>query len=394
MIFGVNGTGKSTLLSAIVKLFSVWIKSLTKTNYKLAFSDDDITVGQGDLSMSCVVELDSGEYSLERYYTRSRENDRTTAPTYDKKLYELFVTVYQKHYLLNDNGGIPIFAHYSTNRAVSTVPDKLQNSQYDKLSALDRATDQTVDFNKFFYWFRDRESMETIDIREAITRGKKPEEDRMIASVRQSIEAMLDNVSELKIQRDPLRMTVVKEGKEIRVDHLSDGEKCTLALLGDIARRLCLANPKAETPLLGAGVVLIDEVELHMHPSWQRRILPVLTSVFPNVQFILTTHSPQVLGETNDQIKVFAVDSETKAFEEVGRLDGADSSLILEKYMGTDSISQSTQGLIDEINKAILLKRFEAAEEMLFRLKAITGENSENYILAKGFLERSKVLHA
>ncbi|MBU5477732.1 AAA family ATPase [Eubacterium sp. MSJ-13] len=53
---------------------------------------------------------------------------------------------------------------------------------------------------------------------------------------------------------------------------MSDGEKCTIALFGDLARRMALANPNKDNPLDGEGIVLIDEIELHLHPLWQRRI--------------------------------------------------------------------------------------------------------------------------
>ena len=64
---------------------------------------------------------------------------------------------------------------------------------------------------------------------------------------------------------------------------LSDGEKCTLALFGDIARRLAIANPSLDDPLQGDGVVLIDELELHMHTSWQRKVISMLKKTFPNI---------------------------------------------------------------------------------------------------------------
>ena len=83
---------------------------------------------------------------------------------------------------------------------------------------------------------------------------------------------------------------------------LSDGEKCTLALFGDIARRLAIANPSLDDPLQGDGVVLIDELELHMHTSWQRKVISMLKKTFPNIQFIITTHSPQILGEVDHDL--------------------------------------------------------------------------------------------
>lgn len=69
---------------------------------------------------------------------------------------------------------------------------------------------------------------------------------------------------------------------------------------GDLARKLAIANPSRENPLEGEGVVLIDEVDLHLHPSWQGRMMPLFRT-FPNIQFIVTTHSPKVLSEIKDE---------------------------------------------------------------------------------------------
>lgn len=90
---------------------------------------------------------------------------------------------------------------------------------------------------------------------------------------------------------------------------MSDGEKCTMALLGDLARRLTLANPTLENPLLGKGIVLIDEIELHMHPSWQRKILSTLKNTFPNVQFMETK---SINARTEEFIHSIYIDIEQK----------------------------------------------------------------------------------
>ena len=93
-----------------------------------------------------------------------------------------------------------------------------------------------------------------------------------------------------------LRMIVDKNGQELRVDQLSDGEKCTLAMVGDLARRMAIANPAQDDPLGGEGVVLIDELDLHLHPGWQRHVVSALEGTFPNCQFLVATHSPQIVG--------------------------------------------------------------------------------------------------
>lgn len=389
VIFGINGTGKSTLLNAIVALFAPVIKSLTNKG-TLRFTDDDITIGRQRLAIGGGFEIGNETLYLQRFYEKSKQNSRASATTYDKKTNEAFVKAFRDQYLRDERIGMPIFVYYGTNRAVLKVPERLKERQPDQLEALENAIDKTVDFESFFSWYRDRESKDTISMRNALAHGGKYVPDIMLSSVQKAISSMLDSISEIRIQRDPVRMTVEKNGEEIRIDLLSDGEKCTLALFGDLARRLCLANPMSDNPLNGSGMVLIDEIELHMHPRWQRRVLCVLRRTFPNVQFIVTTHSPQVLGETDDNIRVFAVSSETKEYREIGRLDGADSNLILEEYMGTPHISMTTQKLIDEINATVAEGDYNTAKSKLTDLEAITGANSEKYIQCRMFLERSQ----
>ena len=96
------------------------------------------------------------------------------------------------------------------------------------------------------------------------------------------------------------------------------------------SRRLSIANPLLDNPLLGEGVVLIDEIELHMHPSWQRNVLKQLRETFPNIQFIITTHSPIVLSEVNDDYHVFFMRNSgiSREIVEFRRLDGFDANYI------------------------------------------------------------------
>ena len=86
-----------------------------------------------------------------------------------------------------------------------------------------------------------------------------------------------------------------KDGANIPFDSLSGGEKAFFLLAADLARRLMLESP--DTPIDEApGIVCIDEIELHLHPAWQKKILRTLMDTFPACQFVVTTHSPQVIG--------------------------------------------------------------------------------------------------
>ena len=110
---------------------------------------------------------------------------------------------------------------------------------------------------------------------------------------------MLGDVSEPHMEMDPPRfMVTFKTGgksEKLALDQLSGGYRAVLALAVDLAWRMAQGNPHLENPLESEAIVLIDEVDLHLHPSWQQRILDDLTRTFPHAQFIVSTHSPQVL---------------------------------------------------------------------------------------------------
>ena len=137
----------------------------------------------------------------------------------------------------------------------------------------------------------------------------------VLEAVRKAITDFIgDNYGYPHIETRPLRFVVeerMPEGKrELRIEQLSDGFKIITAMVADIASRMAEANPEVENPLLMSGIVLIDEIDLHLHPKWQRKILRQLRNTFPNVQFIVTTHSPIVLLGALDLAQVFTLDGQ------------------------------------------------------------------------------------
>lgn len=396
VLFGVNGVGKSTVLSAINYIFRVFLNQMNPVQSRAyeRFQDDMISVNsEGPLVLTAEIKLEDMTYLLARTYKATAKNSRATEITYPKVNYSVFKEAFRELYLSSDETGMPIFVHYGTNRTVLDFPDRIRGKHvFDKLSAIERAIDQQLDFRTFFEWYRDKEADEVLRIKDSVDFKYK---DPALTCVRRAIETMIGDVSDLQIKRNPVRMVVNKGGKEIRVDMLSDGEKCTLALLGDLARRLTLAKPCAENPLEGYGIVLIDEIELHMHPSWQRRILHVLKEVFPNIQFIVTTHSPQVLGEAGIDYKIISLKLDDEgngiAVSDISRMDGYDSNMILEEYMNTSSESSLKKNLVKETNEAIRQGEYQKAERNLKELMLVAGKDDAEYILAKGYLQRMRI---
>ena len=141
-------------------------------------------------------------------------------------------------------------------------------------------SNRTVDYRDFMARYR---SAWTVDRRQ---RANNPSclGDRALVAI--SLDLAFAETCE--VEEEPLRLTCQQGWRgAVSIDQLSDGERSFLALICDLGRRLALANPDdLEDPLHGAGVVLIDELELHLHPTWQREVIEKLRTTFPNIQFI------------------------------------------------------------------------------------------------------------
>lgn len=179
-----------------------------------------------------------------------------------------------------------------------------------------------------------------------------------------------------------LGLLFLNEANWIEFRHLSEGQRNMAALVGDIAWKAAQLNPHLgeralkETP----GVVFIDELDMHLHPEWQRMIVRKLQEIFPEIQFICATHSPQIVGE------VPAV--EVRLLEEgddqaAPRSLGIDSNRILEEVMGGTSRREEDRELIRKLAVAIDAEDFDSAEALLGELKTALGENDPEVTRAR-----------
>ena len=275
VFFGINGTGKSSVLRSINLLYANIINQIVnrqELRQKYALTMEDIQYGKSKTIIEAQFCINGREVVPYRRVMVRKTGKRT----HDIDNLKIIANSVQAQYISDENqGNIPIFVNYGTNRLVLDIPLRIRtHHNFDIYSAYEKAIENRIDFRTFFEWFRNQEDYENEC---KIEMGDLHYRDKAFDAVRRAMLAMLDNCSNLRVARKPrLEMKVEKNGILINVSQLSDGEKCTMALFGDLARRLAIANPVLENPLLGEGVVLIDEVELHMHPSWQRQILSKL----------------------------------------------------------------------------------------------------------------------
>ncbi|MBK1656251.1 AAA family ATPase [Allochromatium vinosum] len=375
---GVNGVGKSAILDALAIALSQLIWRLNNQPQKARqIAPDDIRHGADFARIAITLQIRPG-VEIQWALARNRKSGTYPDPLRKSDLEALNRAVSaldaeweQVESERQEPYDLPLAVYYDVNRSVLEIPirvrEKLQNTPYEVYrDALDHGG---ADFKRFFIWFRNREDYENEQRRD------QPDfRDRALEAVRAAV-AAFTGFQDLRIRRSPLRMTVVKQGLELNVAQLSDGERNMLALLGDMARRLSVLNPSLTNPNAGHGVVLIDEIDLHLHPGWQRRVIGSLERTFPNCQFIVTTHSPQIVGELAPESVMRLRDG--VLLGHAPRSLGLSSGEVLEELMDGQARNPEVSAQLEAIHRQIDDDRLTDAQTLLDQLQAKVGDIPE-----------------
>ncbi|MBY0453753.1 MAG: AAA family ATPase [Burkholderiaceae bacterium] len=369
---GVNGVGKSTVLDALaIALSQLTCRLHEKGQAPRTIDPDDIRLGTEYARIEITVAM-NGE--LVSWAVACSIKDHLEQPEAQSNLEPLDafcapLLAAHKNEKLNS---LPLAVYYDVHRAVLDVPlrvrEKLEHSAGEVYQdALDHGG---ADFKRFFIWFRDFE-----DVENEVRLDDPGFRERGLEATRQAVQTFA-GFKNLRIRRKPtMRMTVTKAEKELNVLQLSDGERNMLALVGDIARRLSVLNFFGLDHLNeGAGVVLIDEIDLHLHPRWQREVVAKLEATFPNCQFIVSTHSPQVVGELRPESVMILRDG---VLTQAPRSLGLSSGEVLEELMEGTSRNIMFQKKINELECLLENEKYIQASDMLKTLRNKFGELPE-----------------
>ena len=394
---GCNGSGKSTILDSVAIMLS-WFVSRLKYSKSSGrqITESDIANGTrfSSIEVNCIDESPDIHWKLvksKRGYGRHDEKSNLSSLSeYTKLLQEKIASEEEK---LN----LPLFVYYPVNRAVLDIPLRISKKHsFTLFAAFDDALTSGANFRTFFEWFREREDLEN-ENRKYRSSFIQPDDfqfpDPQLQAVRKALEEFLPEFKDLTVRRSPLRMEIKKNGKRLTVNQLSDGERCLIALIGDLARRIAIANPVLENPLNGKGIVLIDEVDLHLHPKWQRMLVPKLNQVFPNIQFIISTHSPHVITHAQPE-NIFLLDSSEHGivFHRPIESYGKNVDRILEDLMGLettrpDYVNQELNNLFDIISNGELEKALKKIDE----LRILIGEDPD-LVRASVLIKRRRII--
>lgn len=444
VIAGVNGVGKSSLLRAMATALSRLVPEVTPSNVpSLSLSDEDVTLGKSSAAVTLNIGFDGHEISatvqrlLETRPERERiareleqmlgDKRRVAEPTKHlqrlkqlklkrnlqglraalaesgdefrfqimglrlpkaaqvddksvKKASEDFVKS------LRERPNQPVAVCYSPRRSLASRPRTLPaNVPLSIPSAYPRALeDADVELRDFMQWFRYHESRGT--------KRARP----ILAQLSEVVNRFVPEFGNLRIEEEPtLRFVVEKYGKPFGLHQLSDGERGLLAMIFDLTRRLAIANPEQSDPISqGKAVVLIDELELHLHPQWQRKALHQLSSTFKNCQFIVTTHSPQVLGEVeHTRVHIIDRDGDKIISWQPDRAFGLDSNHVLEEIMEVPALNAGVKEKVHKLSQIIDEGQYEQAAELMNKLAAQVGEDHPELLRLRSliaFLTRKK----
>lgn len=366
VIVGNNGNGKTSILDAIAVLLGRFVTRLPGVSgIGTSYSDIRIVSNRKiSPAFRCYLKVDVAtelaalgnfdadgntivEWSLSRMRDqtpKTKEESRRTMRsdiTIAWKQIDAFADKLVEADTSDKPYQMPLIAYYATNRAVFETPMRRRGFKTDfaRFDSLAGSLGTSGNFKRVFEWFHAKENEEA---REQKKLRSFDYVDSELGVVRKAITTFFPDYKNPRTELRPLRFvvdrTINDETLTFDLNQLSDGYRTMLALVADLASRMAEANPPSIVnfdTLQTEAVVLIDEVDLHLHPIWQQEVLLQLQNVFPNTQFIVTTHSPQVLTTVPPEcIRELIWENEEVSIRVPDFSLGAESPVLLESIQG------------------------------------------------------------
>lgn len=395
---GINASGKSTILdsiSIIIASFLSYFDSFPKSQSK-SIKSEDIRLAWHEYA---------NEYRAEQIFPASvkgclnlNDNSYKVGTVWNKKDFNRmkissFTT---RHIVLaleeevrkgNKDVILPVFAYYDVGRFLKTENSSEadifddENEKISRMDAYKGCLKARSNYSEFSRWFK-------------LMKFKEFKIKKEIPGLKAVCKAIVDcinypgaklKVKDIDYDGNSIVLIDVKE-KKYPLSILSDGYKSIIGMVADIAHRMLILNPHLEENVLcqTSGIVLIDELELHLHPKWQRHICKVLKKVFPMLQIIITTHSPNILVELKKNELFILKDSDIIGSNYVY---GRDINSILLDIMGVEERPEEIKDKFSQVYKYIDEGELQLAKEIISSLEADMGENDVEILKARIAIE-------
>lgn len=408
VIVGKNGAGKTAILEAIAIALSTWFIGFDNISGKNIDKKRDpkkegyMIGGQDDVQSQFPVEIKAsavaGRIPEIIEWKRSLNTSKGSLTTKDAKNIIAYASDTQKALSKGDKSvSLPVVAYYGTGRLWDY--HRLRKEGNSRVSARQNgylnSLDGTANAKLMMNWFQ----------RMTVTKYQRMEEGLgPIYALETVYKAMEECLTELSGCRDAkvkynvntyeLEVYYSQEtGERIKlaVSQLSDGYKGMLSLVADVAYRMAVLNPQFEENILDKceGLILIDEIDLHLHPAWQQKAIVILQKLFPKVQFIITSHAPTVINSVKrenlrilDNKNVYIPDYESY---------GKDVNSVLEEIMGADTRPSEITTMFNEFYELMQEKQYEKAEEILDDIHELRKGHDPQVVTERTKLKLEKI---
>lgn len=361
LLIGDNGSGKTAILDGLVIGLGDYLFEIAniKANDKRRISLNDMrhvdlileqpvlknTPKTTFISINGVFNNESIHWvngrGVRKYYCINKdtfdESDENPFKESSKKFINLIKKLTEEK--ANPNFLYPVVAYYGTGRLwkqLKTI-DKKTNVSASRFEGYKDCLNPASDQKRFLSWFKLQE----------LEASQKPERRNALEAVRGAIVSMIPDAQRVMWEGDKLMIETLTQGKlqTIPFHLLSDGYRNMIGLVADIAYRMATLNPQLEADVIKQteGIVLIDEIDLHLHPKWQKQVVERLLDTFPKVQFVASSHSPFIIQSLYHREDCLLWDLEKNAPVEVDRKSIED---IAENQQGV-KIPQQSQRFLD-----------------------------------------------
>ena len=339
VLLGENNTGKTNVLRALALLRPVKVKAKTENDTEATavltseIKEEYIPVGLIEAADVAVTATISGCLWAILPSVRTSSNG-----PFDLHIYGYGVSRYPARTALSEREGNPTETLFNSNARLSDFQEWLLQLDYSQKSGSEKSQKRL---------------------------------EKMHDLVRSDLFPGVTDFSFKKDGDNEHVVVVFSAGKDgdVRFEELGFGYQTTLTWLADFCKRMFELYPDADNPLHGEAVVLVDEIDLHLHPKWQRDLVPTLSKIFPNVQFIVTTHSPHVLQSMEDvNLYVLRRDAES------GEIEAERSNVTNFTGWTVEEILSETMELKEGVRSVVYNKKKRAFENAL---KAKDREQAE-----------------
>ena len=403
VLIGINGAGKTTILDAISIALGGYISTFdgmgtygidkNDSHYKMYEIGSSIErEHQFPVEIYAECEVDKKQISWIRGL--NGEKGRTTN-TGAKEIIKYASEIQTKIKMGNKDVILPVIAYYGTGRLWMQKKDrnlkKIQES-FSRLKGYVDCIESASNEKMMLKWF---EKMTYLELQE----GKRiPELSVVKNALSQSYMAIDETIKtaefNFKVRSGELEVAIRRENgivENLPLRILSDGIKSTLSMIADIAYRMAILNPQLLDDILEetSGVVLIDEIDMHLHPSWQKKIISVLKKIFPKVQFVFTTYSPSVLSNVSNKNVLILDNFEIYSLENMTY--GKDIEAILREVMRVQVRPKEVIDKLELFNDLLDENNLLEAKKILKELEEILGKDDSEVVERRISLELEEI---